>query len=193
MEKQELKATSKKESAMNPKPAGPQNVDIPQWDYRKMPGMHMIVAALIATVSFIAGFTIPSGFIQSGNAYQGMAILTKQPAFQAFIVADTLTILLSIISATVFYFIAADYISQDKVIDVACRVKTLVILALLAMMVTFAAGTYAVLEHSSALAVSICLLSCCFFLFYWFLGETFSRMICVNYRHFTAWYDSHAC
>ncbi|KAM7462833.1 hypothetical protein LguiA_030954 [Lonicera macranthoides] len=171
----ELKATvNKNESAMNPKPAGPsQNVDMRQWDYRKMPGMHMIVAALIATISFIVGFTIPGGFIQSGNAYQGMAVLTKQPAFQAFIVADTLTILLSIISATIFYLIAADYIAQDKVTDIACYAKILVILALLAMMVAFAAGTYAVLEHSLALVVSICLLGCCLFLFYWFWGELF--------------------
>ncbi|KAM7462831.1 hypothetical protein LguiA_030952 [Lonicera macranthoides] len=170
----ERKATSKKESAMNPKLAGPsQNVGIRQWEYGKMPGMHMIVATLIATVSFIAGFTIPGGFIQSGSAYQGMAIFTRQLAFQAFIIADTLTILLSIISATVFYFIAVDYISQDKVIDAACRAKTLAILALLAMMVTFAAGTYAVLEYSSVLAVSLCLLGCCFFLIYWFWGEIF--------------------
>ena len=37
---------------------------------------HMIVAALIATVTFAAGITLPGGYVQSGSNNQGMAVLS---------------------------------------------------------------------------------------------------------------------
>ena len=37
---------------------------------------HMIVAALIATVTFAAGITLLGGYVQSGSNNQGMAVLS---------------------------------------------------------------------------------------------------------------------
>lgn len=53
--------------------------------------VHLIVAALIATVTFAAGFTLPGGY----NDDDGKAILTKKAALKAFIVTDTIAMVLS--------------------------------------------------------------------------------------------------
>ncbi|KAK2647153.1 hypothetical protein Ddye_022348 [Dipteronia dyeriana] len=42
---------------------------------------HLIVAALIATVTFTAAFTLPGGVIQDGDK-EGTAILSKKAAFE---------------------------------------------------------------------------------------------------------------
>ena len=55
---------------------------------------HLVVATLIATVTFAAGFTLPGGTIQEGE-HQGTPILKHNPAFQAFIVTDTIAMVLS--------------------------------------------------------------------------------------------------
>ena len=55
----------------------------------------MIVAALVATVTFAAGFTLPGGYNDNG-----MAILTKRAAFKAFIVTDTIAVILSVSAFT---------------------------------------------------------------------------------------------
>ena len=54
---------------------------------------HLIGAVLVATVSCAAGFTLPGGY----NDSDGMPKLTKQVAFKAFIVTDTLAMMVSIV------------------------------------------------------------------------------------------------
>ena len=63
---------------------------------------HLIVAALVATVTFEAGFTFPGGY----NENDGKAILAKKAAFKAFVVMDTLAMVFSV-SATFVYFYMA--------------------------------------------------------------------------------------
>ena len=45
-------------------------------EIKKTMESHMIVAALIATVTFAAGFTLPGGYVQNGSNNQGMAVLS---------------------------------------------------------------------------------------------------------------------
>uniref|UniRef100_A0A2N9GTX4 PGG domain-containing protein n=1 Tax=Fagus sylvatica TaxID=28930 RepID=A0A2N9GTX4_FAGSY len=56
---------------------------------------HLLVATLIATVSFTATFTVPGGY-QSQGVDEGLAVLGKSAAFGAFLIANTLAFGLSI-------------------------------------------------------------------------------------------------
>ena len=70
---------------------------------------HLIVAALVATVSFAAGFTLPGGY----SEHDGMATLAKQAAFKAFVLMDTLAMALSVSALFVFYFLAVHQKPED--------------------------------------------------------------------------------
>ncbi|KAM7466008.1 hypothetical protein LguiB_013570 [Lonicera macranthoides] len=125
--------------------------------YRKYINNDIIVAALIVTIAFAAGFSMPGGYIQSGSENQGMAVLTKSLAFQAFIISDTLALVFSIIALLLYGFTAGN-IKQDTVTKFYFVGGCLVLLALVAIMIAFITGTYAIasmkthgrdLQHSS--------------------------------------------
>ena len=104
---------------------------------------HLIVAALVATVTFAAGFTLPGGYNDSG-----MAILTKRAAFKAFIVTDTMAVILSVSAVFVYFFMSVhedeDYLDKHLIMGFF-----LTVLSMGAMVVAFMTGLYAVLPLSS--------------------------------------------
>ena len=55
---------------------------------------HLVVNALIATVTFAAGITVPGGFFQEGR-HAGSAILTRKAAFKVFFITDSIAMVLS--------------------------------------------------------------------------------------------------
>ena len=119
---------------------------------------HLIVAALIATVTFAAGFTLPGGYNQSN----GMTILSKKAAFKAFVVMDTIAMVLSV--SAVFYYLFMSLHSRKVFLDKhIIRGFLLTMFAMVAMVVAFMTGLYAVLPHSSWIPIFICIFCCCFF------------------------------
>ncbi|XP_027153155.1 protein ACCELERATED CELL DEATH 6-like isoform X1 [Coffea eugenioides] len=61
----------------------------------KLAANFSIVATLIATVTFAAGFTIPGGYYSDGP-HKGMAVLGKKAAFITFVISDSLAMFASI-------------------------------------------------------------------------------------------------
>lgn len=115
---------------------------------RQTGGTHLLVATLVATVIFTAGFMIPSGFNGNDGRNQGMVILTREAAFKAFMVKDTIA-LSSSISAVLIHFYAAITSNQGMLENQVHTAAYLIICAVVAMVLAFVTGTYAVLAHSS--------------------------------------------
>nr|XP_028953712.1 protein ACCELERATED CELL DEATH 6-like [Malus domestica] len=130
---------------------------------------HLVVATLIATVTFAASFTMPGGYQSGGGSDQGSPILSKNTAFKAFVITDTLAMALSSCSVLVLLYSSihtkGKYMTQIS--ETFQMVVTLTMLALIAMVIAFVTGTYAVLGgHSPGLAIAVLVLGCFFFYFF---------------------------
>ena len=58
-------------------------------DPREIGKNDLVVATLIATVAFAAGFTISGGFVEEAGPDQGAALLTRNTFFRAFVILNT--------------------------------------------------------------------------------------------------------
>ncbi|KAA8527707.1 hypothetical protein F0562_035424 [Nyssa sinensis] len=135
---------------------------------REVANTHLIVAALIATVTFTAGFTVPGGYEDNEGPNQGMAILTRKAAFQAFVIWNTIAMIFST-CAVYLHFITSTYVDEDKISNRLASAMILVILAMVAMVIAFVTGSYAVLANSSGLAIAVCVIGCFSFPVYYLL------------------------
>ena len=104
---------------------------------------HVIVAALVATVTFAAGFSF-----LGGHNDDGMETLAKRAAFKAFVVADTLA-MVSSLSAALVYFFTAGYETVEILRKHLSWGFWLTMFSMAAMVVAFSTGMYVVLPHSS--------------------------------------------
>ncbi|WOG86482.1 hypothetical protein DCAR_0205691 [Daucus carota subsp. sativus] len=132
--------------------------------YKKRTNTQIVVSALITTVTFTVGFTMPGGLHQSGEVDEGLVILSKKTAFNAFMVSDALALLLSTCSLFL-YFLESMYEDPRQVSKLNAASTGLNIVSVMAMMLTFITGTYVVLSHSPAIAITVCLIGSFFFLF----------------------------
>ena len=128
---------------------------------------NLIVAALIATVTFAAGFTLPGGYDSNEGPNQGMAILTRKAAFKAFVVTDTIALICSSCAVFVYFMQAYDVNLQTLTRHYACALG-LVTIAMAALVLAFITGLYSVLAYSSGLAASVSVIGICSFLVYYF-------------------------
>ncbi|KAI3866940.1 hypothetical protein MKX03_021983 [Papaver bracteatum] len=129
--------------------------------------IHMVVAALIATVAFAAGFTVPGGY-KSDGPNEGMATLAKKAAFIVFVVSNSLAMLVSVYAVFIHFwskFQATVLSYKYELISVAVPTLACTFVAILAMSIAFVTGTYTVLSHIPRLAIPVCTLCCSFFFF----------------------------
>ncbi|RZC86698.1 hypothetical protein C5167_030048 [Papaver somniferum] len=127
---------------------------------------HMVVVTLIATVAFAAGFTLPGGYRNDGPE-EGMATLAKKSAFIAFMVSNSLAMLLSLYALFIHFWtrFQTAMLNKYELISVAVPTLACTFFAILAMAVAFVTGTYTVISCFPGLAIPLCVLSCSFFVF----------------------------
>ncbi|KAI8561205.1 hypothetical protein RHMOL_Rhmol04G0320000 [Rhododendron molle] len=139
-------------------------------------------AALIATSTFAAAFAITGGYDGNRGRDQGMVVLARATAFQAFVITNTIVMKCSVIS--IFLCITGlwyAYREDDKINDRAIAryfgAVVRILVAMFAIMFAFIAATFAVLAHSIALALSTCIIACIPFIAYTVeLGKFISRV-----------------
>ncbi|WJZ88072.1 hypothetical protein VitviT2T_007404 [Vitis vinifera] len=139
-------------------------------EMKKTMKSHMIVAALIATVTFTAGFTLPGGYIPDKGVTQGMAVLSlptdgtlgkdgdmasaATESFRNFVMEDSIAMVLSMCAIGI-YFLASFPIENKKTVHAYLLYGYVLTLAAMAVMVTaFVDGLQAVLHPSSSLEVT---------------------------------------
>ncbi|KAL6222381.1 hypothetical protein ACLB2K_005773 [Fragaria x ananassa] len=131
--------------------------------YSKLKDTHLVVATLIATVSFAAGFTMPGGYQSDKGSDQGFAILARSAAFQAFVLTNTIAMTLSSCSV-ILHLYSIRFTKPGVVSEAYLFIYAFTMLAMIAMVIAFITGTYAVLGHSSWLGITVCVLG--FILFF---------------------------
>jgi len=129
---------------------------------------HLVVAALIATVTFAAAFTLPGGY----KSDRGTAILAKKAAFIVFVISDAMSMVLSISAVFIHFLISLIHgfelvkrknISEEATIKLFGVGTLLTMISMGTMIIAFVMGTYTVLETSLELAISTCLIGMSFF------------------------------
>ncbi|TXG72196.1 hypothetical protein EZV62_000775 [Acer yangbiense] len=148
-----------------------------QKEIEKTKESHLIVAALIATVTFTAAFTLPGGVIQDGDK-EGTAILSKKAAFQAFVITDAIALVLSLSAVFAHFLMSLPGGAITLTISLPCLTISTkqsaflvnygarsTMMAMGAMVIAFVTGTYAVLTTSLWLAILTTFIGLSFFLF----------------------------
>ncbi|KAK2647171.1 hypothetical protein Ddye_022366 [Dipteronia dyeriana] len=123
---------------------------------------HLIAAALIATVTFAAAFTLPGGYKNEEGKHQGTAILSRNSAFQAFIITDAIAMVFS--TSAVFIYVVMSLDMFKKYINLFELGAWITVVAMGAMVMAFVTGTYAVLAPLW-LAIVTCFIGLSFFFF----------------------------
>ncbi|XP_021739407.1 protein ACCELERATED CELL DEATH 6-like [Chenopodium quinoa] len=125
----------------------------------------MVVATLIATVSFTSALALPGGFNQNPGTNFGMAVLKSKASFRAFLVSDIIAFSCST-SAILLCTLIADALSTRRNMQRLFWARLLTVISLGAMGIALMTGVCAVLSHSSALVITIWVISVVFFVCY---------------------------
>ncbi|KAJ3699634.1 hypothetical protein LUZ61_003339 [Rhynchospora tenuis] len=117
-----------------------------------------LVAALLATITFAAAFTLPGGF-SSDSSDAGLPIFARQAAFQVFLISDTIAMCSSL--SVAFLCVLATWEDLDYLLNYRKTTRALMWCAYAATAMAFGTGLFTVMAHKSLwLAILILVLSC---------------------------------
>ncbi|KAI3997578.1 hypothetical protein MKX01_029409 [Papaver californicum] len=105
--------------------------------------------------------------LQKDGPEERMATLAKKTAFIAFMVSNSLAMLLSLYALFMHFWtrFQAAMLNKYELISVTVPTLACTFFAILAMAVAFVTGTYTVISCFPGLAIPLCIQSCSFFIF----------------------------
>ncbi|CAL5416317.1 unnamed protein product [Camellia sinensis] len=113
-------------------------------ELNKMSNTHMVVATLIATITFAAGFTMSGGYNSNEGSNQGMPLLLREAAFKVFIITNTIAVICSTSSAflyvTASLYFAENGGDEEKPMKRYRIALLLILIAVATMIVAFITG-----------------------------------------------------
>ncbi|KAJ1277010.1 hypothetical protein BS78_05G261400 [Paspalum vaginatum] len=143
-------------------------------------GNTSLVAILIATITFAAAFTLPGGYSSSAES-EGLPIMARNVAFQAFLIFDTLGMCSSL--AVAFICVIARWMDFEFLLQYRSLTKKLMWFAYMTTTLAFATGLYTVLSpRVHWLAVAICVLSVSLPILITLIGEWPILLLRFRYR-----------
>ncbi|XP_019183721.1 PREDICTED: protein ACCELERATED CELL DEATH 6-like [Ipomoea nil] len=121
---------------------------------------NIIVATLIATITFAAGFTVPGGYNSNVDSEEaGKAILIRNAAFKAFVVSDVVAFICSMLAVfnngSLVDAVATPYRDMYRILKLSFLANEVMVWASLGVGIAFLCGMYATLEPSLPLAISV--------------------------------------
>ncbi|GAB2279536.1 hypothetical protein Dimus_014181 [Dionaea muscipula] len=119
----------------------------------------LLVSTLVATVTFAAGFTVPGGYSSSG-----MAIFAHKPAFQAFVITNTIALYSSIFA--VVALICAQLGNLRLILVFLESAIVFLMISLSMMSMTFMFGVYLMVNHVHWLSIVIVVTGSIFLLYF---------------------------
>lgn len=134
---------------------------------------HLVMATLIATVTFVAGFAMADYESEKGG---GQASPARNAALIVFVVTDALALCMSACSVLMhFYCPGPDAI----VLSLSSTMSALIFMA-----IAFISGAYAASGHSPRLAVAASVLGCWYFWAAFFmLGRPSAKAFLRHFNH----------
>ncbi|KAL6325847.1 hypothetical protein AAG906_030977 [Vitis piasezkii] len=127
---------------------------------------HLLVATLIATVTFAAGFSLPGGYNED-NPNKGKSVLSTKAAFKVFVITDAMAFYCS--TAAVFLHFFASLEQNYHLLPRFTKFSALLTyISLLGMVIAFTSGIYVVLPDSSPTSTTLIVFGCLFLSFYIF-------------------------
>ncbi|XP_042519771.1 protein ACCELERATED CELL DEATH 6-like [Macadamia integrifolia] len=115
---------------------------------------HIIVAMLIATITFAAAIQMPGGY-ESDNSKKGMATLAKAAAFKAFVVSDSIALASSMLVVYLHFDETLRKSLGVSVPDYHEVTTYLMFISINGVMLAFMTGVYAVLMATESFWVGI--------------------------------------
>ncbi|KAI8557908.1 hypothetical protein RHMOL_Rhmol04G0047500 [Rhododendron molle] len=132
-----------------------------------------LIAALIATLTFAAAFTMPGGY----DSLVGVATLAKKAALKVFVLSDTLAMCCSILS--LFLLLRAMHVDHNVSFSLINTSGLLLGIALKATLVAFISGIFAVIAPK-ALWVAIVVRIICSVAPFFFSPARVERLSCLT-------------